>query len=192
MDSWRLHEGQRRKFSNRPYAVHPWRVMVRVHEAGVRDEDVLVACLLHDVLEDQPFRVAKAFLESVEPRRALTEDEAEGWANVALTMWYGERVARIVSAVSKPAMWKRLALDKDDVNRRMVAKLEEGPPEAYLVKAGDRIDNLWDYPPGTAPRGYARAGLRIADAAERHVEEVPGLEVLVANLRCVATRVGAK
>lgn len=137
-------------------------------------------------------RVSKAFLESVEPRRVLTEDEAEGWANVAVTMWYGERVARIVSAVSKPAAWKRLGLDKEDVNRRMVAKLEEGPPEAYIVKCGDRIDNLLDYPPGTAPKGYARAGLRIADAAERHVEEVPGLEALVASLRRVATRVGTK
>ncbi len=44
--------GQTRKDGVRPYEVHPLDVMARLQNAGVTDEDVLIAALLHDVLED--------------------------------------------------------------------------------------------------------------------------------------------
>lgn len=46
------HQGQTRKDGNTPYARHPDSVHVRLARAGVTDETVLVAALLHDALED--------------------------------------------------------------------------------------------------------------------------------------------
>lgn len=46
------HRGQRRKGSGVPYVFHTVDVAKRLGDAGVRDEDVIVAALLHDVVED--------------------------------------------------------------------------------------------------------------------------------------------
>lgn len=43
---------QRRKDNVRPYEVHPMDVFARLQAAGVEDEDILIAGLLHDVVED--------------------------------------------------------------------------------------------------------------------------------------------
>ena len=46
------HRGQVRKGSGVPYVFHTVDVAKRLGDAGVRDEDVIVAGLLHDVVED--------------------------------------------------------------------------------------------------------------------------------------------
>lgn len=47
----RKHEGQVRKFSELPYFTHP-KYVARVIEQLTKDEDLVAAALLHDVLED--------------------------------------------------------------------------------------------------------------------------------------------
>ncbi len=44
-------EGQHRKGTDIPYIIHPFGVMMIASNA-TDDEDVLIACLMHDVLED--------------------------------------------------------------------------------------------------------------------------------------------
>ena len=46
------HAGQVRKYTGIPYYTHPLHVAQILIECGVTDEDMLVAALLHDVLED--------------------------------------------------------------------------------------------------------------------------------------------
>jgi (p)ppGpp synthase/HD superfamily hydrolase len=46
------HKGQIRKFSGKPYISHPFRVLNRLKRFGVKDEDVLVATVAHDTMED--------------------------------------------------------------------------------------------------------------------------------------------
>lgn len=46
------HAGQRRKESAAPYVVHPTDVMKRVAHFGIRDDELLAAAALHDVVED--------------------------------------------------------------------------------------------------------------------------------------------
>ena len=46
------HQGQQRKHNKMPYIVHPLDVFNKLREVGVKDEDVLAAALLHDVVED--------------------------------------------------------------------------------------------------------------------------------------------
>ncbi len=46
------HVGQTRKGSGLPYVFHTVDVAKRLGDAGVKDEDVIIAGLLHDVVED--------------------------------------------------------------------------------------------------------------------------------------------
>jgi len=64
------HAGQVRKYSNLPYIVHPIEVMTILHDHGVRDEAMLCAAVLHDVVEDCPVT-----LDAI--RRRFGEDVAD-------------------------------------------------------------------------------------------------------------------
>ena len=53
--AWKCHEGQFRKSRNRlPYISHPLLMALHAIALGLKDDDLLAACLLHDVLEDCP------------------------------------------------------------------------------------------------------------------------------------------
>ncbi len=53
--AWKCHEGQFRKSRNRlPYISHPLLMAMHAVALGLDDDDLLAACLLHDVLEDCP------------------------------------------------------------------------------------------------------------------------------------------
>src|SRR5690606_3911141 len=47
------HRFQKRKSSGIPYICHPFAVMV-IASQTTSDEDILIACLFHDILEDVP------------------------------------------------------------------------------------------------------------------------------------------
>ncbi len=56
--AWKCHEGQFRKSRNRlPYISHPLLMAMHAITLGLEDDDLLAACLLHDVLEDCPVTV---------------------------------------------------------------------------------------------------------------------------------------
>jgi guanosine-3',5'-bis(diphosphate) 3'-pyrophosphohydrolase len=46
------HDGQRRKWGDEPYIMHPFRVVDILLGVGIDDENTLIAAFLHDVLED--------------------------------------------------------------------------------------------------------------------------------------------
>lgn len=46
------HVGQKRKYSGVPYICHPLEVSSSMYKGGCRDENLLAAAVLHDVLED--------------------------------------------------------------------------------------------------------------------------------------------
>ena len=110
----RAHAGQDRKYTGEPYLVHPLRVLRLVADAGGSD-DVQVAAVLHDVVEDCDVGLAE------------------------IRDGFGERVAELVgwlSDVSRPEdgpRRARKALDRDH--------LAAAPPEAQTVKLADLIDN---------------------------------------------------
>ncbi len=111
------HAGQSRKASTIPYIAHLMGVASLVLEAG-GDEDLAIAALLHDVVEDCG---GKPMLKEVERR-------------------FGKSVARIVDGCTdaygdpKPP-WKQR---KDDY----IARLKNEDADTRLVSAADKLNNI--------------------------------------------------
>jgi hypothetical protein len=96
-----VHSGQTRP-DGMAYIEHPRAVLRAVLWDGMRfDEDIAVAALLHDTVEDQPERVAAALPPEVSDG-APTEPRARAVA--ALAALFGERVAGIVGRLSHAPM----------------------------------------------------------------------------------------
>jgi (p)ppGpp synthase/HD superfamily hydrolase len=113
----RKHAGQTRKASTIPYIAHLMGVASLVLEAG-GDEDLAIAALLHDVVEDCG---GAPMLKEVERR-------------------FGKRVARVVvgctdaDTVPKPPWRER----KESYIRR----LKKEPADTQLVSAADKLNNI--------------------------------------------------
>ncbi len=109
------HANQRRKgAAQEPYINHLIEVLDLVACAtGGEDTELMIAALLHDVVEDTPLT-----------REGLAER-------------YGERVARIVAENSDD-----MSLPKDERRRRRIAGMALKSPEARTVKIADVISNL--------------------------------------------------
>jgi (p)ppGpp synthase/HD superfamily hydrolase len=111
------HDGQTRKRTSVPYISHLMAVAALVLEAG-GDEDLAIAALLHDVVEDCG---GHPVLEDVRAR-------------------FGDRVASIVEGctdaytVPKPP-WKQRKLD-------YLALLRESCDDIRLVSAADKLHNV--------------------------------------------------
>jgi HD domain-containing protein len=108
------HRNHRRKgASQEPYINHLIEVLDLVASVEADDMDVLVAALLHDVLEDT----------------------RTGYDDLIVT--FGERVARIVQENSDD-----MTLPKPDRQRARLAAMSKKSREARLVKFADVISNL--------------------------------------------------
>lgn len=114
-----LHARQARKGTRVPYLAHLLGVASIVLAEG-GDEDMAIAALLHDAVEDQG---GKPTLQEIERR-------------------FGERVARLVEActdadtIPKPP-WK-------DRKQRYIAAIGHEPADARLISAADKLHNARD------------------------------------------------
>lgn len=112
--------GHHRKGSDVPYIIHPFGVMLIAGEV-TDDEDILIACLFHDILEDVTTRDPKVYDEQ------KMRDE------------FGDRVTDMVLDVSKDAPIK-------DWRARGQAYLDhlekKASDEAILVSGADKVHNL--------------------------------------------------
>jgi (p)ppGpp synthase/HD superfamily hydrolase len=116
-----VHGGQVRKGTSTPYVAHLLAVAATVLEYG-GDEDLAIAALLHDSVEDQG---GKARLNDVRNR-------------------FGERVARIVEACSDSLADTGKGEPKADSQTRKeayVAHLEEADEDTLRVSLADKVHN---------------------------------------------------
>ena len=109
------HKAQKRKASGEPYIIHPIRVLRILTEAGITDDTVLIAAVLHDVVEDT----------------SVTLDE--------ITRVFGKRVSNFVFEVTNNP-----DLSKVDKKKAQVTKASNMSSGAKLIKMADMIDNLSD------------------------------------------------
>ncbi len=113
----RLHAGQKKKGSGRPYIGHLLGVTALVIEHG-GDEDEAIAALLHDAVEDQG---------GLPTLRAIRRK-------------FGPRVAKIVEGCSdslttpKPS-WK-------ERKTKYIEHTRQAPTDVRLVSAADKLDNV--------------------------------------------------
>ncbi len=111
------HEGQKRKYTDRPYIEHPGRVAARISRHQQATESRIAAAWLHDVVEDC----------------GITMEQ--------LTATMGERVAALVDELtntSKTAPGLNRAQRKS-LDRQRIKHISTG---AMLIKLADRADNL--------------------------------------------------
>jgi len=110
-----VHNGQIRRISGKPYITHAIKVAERISEVTHR-ESILVAAILHDVLEDT----------------TVTKTELE--------LLFGAVVADLVEEVSNDT--KLLSfMGKEAYQLRMLPALSDS---ALLIKLADITDNLQD------------------------------------------------
>ena len=145
-----LHAKQTRKtrneFKRTPYIEHPMRNTLRLLRWGIRDTDVLIASLLHDVVEDTSERFTKVVLHKPVP-----EDVAKVQLMDYIKMTFGQKVAHIVQGVTNPELPKN-PQEKAIAYQAHVTHAIKGDPGVFLVKLSDFVDNavgLWHSPDDT-------------------------------------------
>ena len=109
--------GQRRKYTDEPYIVHP-RAVAGIVASITDDEQMIAAAWLHDVVEDTPV--------------TIEEIQAEFGLNVA-------RLVEDLTDVSQRQDGNRR--QRVAINREHTARAE---PRAKTIKLADVIDNLSD------------------------------------------------
>ena len=105
---------QRRKYTNKPYIVHPIAVAEIVRSVQHTPE-MIAAAFLHDVAEDTPIGLDAIYNE------------------------FGQEIGDLVywlTDISKPEMGNRKY--RKEIDRRHIAK---APPSAKTIKLADLIDN---------------------------------------------------
>jgi guanosine-3',5'-bis(diphosphate) 3'-pyrophosphohydrolase len=111
------YHGDQRRPTGAPYLEHLLEALeVLVRGAGITDEAVLVAAVLHDVVEDTQCRVADV--------RAV----------------FGDEVAGLVGWVTIPD--GAPGTDRKTVKESYLAGLRSAPDKAILVKLADRASNV--------------------------------------------------
>jgi (p)ppGpp synthase/HD superfamily hydrolase len=105
-----LHRGQRRAMDRAPFILHPLEVAALLSGRGY-DDEVVAAGLLHDAIEDTDAR-----LDDIRDR-------------------FGDRVARIVAAVSEDEAIKAYDARKAALRDQVAA----AGPDAHAVYAADKI-----------------------------------------------------
>jgi (p)ppGpp synthase/HD superfamily hydrolase len=113
----RAHRDQVRKGTDIPYIAHPAHVSVILIRHGF-GEDLMIAALLHDVVED---------------------------CDVPLDMiaaQFGDKVARLVAAVSETKALDGVELPWEQRKAEKLAHLRAGGPDVAALKAADALHNV--------------------------------------------------
>lgn len=113
--SAKAHRNQLRRGSNTPYIIHPFAVM-HIASMYTKDEDVLIACLLHDIIEDVP----KEYTE-----KQMIND-------------FGQEVHKLVKGVTKNKTlnWKK------GCDQYLKYLQTEAPEGSAIIAAADKIHNI--------------------------------------------------
>ncbi len=109
--------GQHRKGSDIPYIIHPFGVML-IASNVTDDEDILIACLLHDIVED-------------------VESSIYGRAEIQAD--FGNNVLALVMDVTKDENEQDWHLQSKAYLNHLEYKASDG---AIIVSAADKIHNL--------------------------------------------------
>jgi (p)ppGpp synthase/HD superfamily hydrolase len=153
------HRGTNRKAGDHPYLLHPIAVAQVLIAAGA-DDDLICAAYLHDVVEDTAIGLLRV------------EDE------------FGQRVARLVAAVTKPrAAADGRELTSAERDELTLEAMRSAPLDAAALKAADLVANLTDLILDEQHDGYGHWDALFREKAERKLGHYLALaDVLVERL----------
>lgn len=124
----------------------------------VRDHEIIIAGLLHDIVEDKP-----------------------EWTLERVREEYGERVAFLVEYLTKPDGYE----DKAERERVYHSRFESAPREFFLIKLADRFHNiftLWTCAKAKRLRKIAETRRYYLPHAEKHLILLHELEEVLEAL----------
>lgn len=161
--------GARARHERTPYIEHPLRNSLRLTRMGVRDQDVIVATMLHDAVEDSSQRYCSKFLG-----QELSEPEARKKLEEKIRATYGPEVRRLVMAVTNDyvppsAKKKRTEEEKHRVYAHHVRENIQGDPKVFLVKVTDFFDNASSLHHSDKPG----SGIKVAGRARKYLRTIP-------------------
>lgn len=114
----RAHEGQTRKYTDEPYITHPLAVAEIVRKVPSHTEDMLIAAVLHDTVEDTDVK-----FEDINREFGITVT----------------RLVHYLTEVSRPEDGNRALRKKIDADH-----YASGPSESQTIKVADIIHNTRD------------------------------------------------
>ena len=114
-----LFDGRKREVAGMPFVTHLFGVAHIVQQL-TDDEDVHIAALLHDTLEDIP---------------------AEDYSAEQMQADFGLKILKLVQTVS----YDEVRYEKDESRRQYVRQLEAGAKEACLISGADMLHNGRDF-----------------------------------------------
>ncbi|MCB9870592.1 MAG: HD domain-containing protein [Planctomycetes bacterium] len=130
--------GNQRRRDGSPYIAHPIRVAESIRSiGGIHDMDVVIAALLHDLIED-------------------TECE---WSNIEHR--FGAEVANLVAVLSGD-----MRLPKPARRQEIIDRIRSAPAAAKAIRLADRLDNLTDMRgfDATRQREYVAGSRKVLEA----------------------------
>ena len=113
------------------YVIHPLRTaLILLRELNIKDPDLLVAALLHDVVEDG----------------SVTVEE--------IKTQFGSETARLVEGLTRPKPKNETEEEKEKNKLKNIEKIARSDEKIRLVKLCDVLDNnrSYAYIPKTSPR----------------------------------------
>lgn len=131
---------QRANLPRTPYIEHPLRNTIRLLRAGCWSEKVIVATILHDVLEDCADEILTELLGYTDISH-LSEEDKRKLALGFLVSEFGSEVGRLILAVSNRIL--PVGISATEKNTIYVAHLAEEieDPDVYCIKYVDIVDN---------------------------------------------------
>lgn len=117
---------ERGRFSRTPYIEHPLRVALRLLRWGVDDPGMIVAAVLHDVIEDC----------ADELTGMADKDQAREQALLWAMERYGNEVCRMLAGLSNP-VWVET---HDQYRTHVVAEIGKDA-RVLMIKCSDIVDN---------------------------------------------------
>jgi (p)ppGpp synthase/HD superfamily hydrolase len=126
------HNGQFRKSGER-FFEHPRAVsIILLDECGIKDADIIVAALCHDLVEDT----------EVVSKDGLTFSQWKELTRLKVSKMFGEQATEMIMADTKPWIDGVEILSKEQMMKEYHSQLEACSEEALLVKMADRLHNL--------------------------------------------------
>lgn len=127
--AWDVHKKQLRKGSNIPYIVHPLEVAIILYENGA-DEDLLIAALLHDTIED-------------------TKGDREKLLSY-LNENFNSRVIELILAASEPykVQSKKVLSEEDEINtwkerkQHTIEFIKNANYDVKMLICADKLSNI--------------------------------------------------